>query len=213
MRTGIFGGTFNPIHLAHLAIAEEARRACRLDRVIFLPAADPPHKPIADDVPFIQRLAMVEAALAGHAGFCASDLEAQRSGKSYSVETLKILRHQHPDDSFYFIIGLDSFRDLATWKSYRQLFQLCHLVVVSRPGISTDLRQLLPIAIRQEFCYSAESKNLRHCSGNTVIFLEEPRLEISSTEIRRRVAARQTIQDLVPLSVADYIERHGLYEG
>lgn len=213
MRTGILGGTFNPIHLAHLAIAEEVRRVCRLDRIIFLPAADPPHKPIADDVPFAQRLAMVEAALAGQPGFCVSDLEAQRSGKSYSVETLKILRRQHPDDSFYFIIGLDSFRDLATWKSYRQLFQLCHLVVVNRPGISADLRQLLPIAIRQEFCYSAESKNLRHSSGNTVIFLEEIRLEISSTEIRRRVAAHQTIHDLVPAPVAAYIARHGLYEG
>ena len=213
MRTGILGGTFNPIHLAHLAIAEEARRVCRLDRVIFLPAADPPHKPIADEVPFDQRLAMVEAALADHPGFCVSSLEAQRSGKSYSVDTLEILQRRYPDDDFYFIIGLDSFRDLATWKSYEKLFRLVHLVVVTRPGISTDLRQLLPIAIREEFCYSADSKNLRHSSGNTVIFLDETRLEISSTEIRQRVAARQTIQDLVPAAVADYIDRHGLYEG
>jgi len=213
MRTGILGGTFNPIHLAHLAIADEARRVCRLDRVIFLPAADPPHKPIAGEVPFDQRLAMVELALAEHPGFCASDLEAQRSGKSYSVDTLDILQRRYPNDELYFIIGLDSFRDLATWKSYEKLFRLAHLAVVARPGISTDLHRLLPIAIREEFCYSAKSKNLRHKSGKTVIFLDETRLEISSTEIRQRVAARQTIQDLVPAAVADYIDRHGLYEG
>lgn len=211
MRTGILGGTFNPIHLAHLAIAEEARQACRLDRVIFLPAADPPHKPIAAGVAFCHRLAMVELALAGNPAFCASDLEAHRSGKSYSVETLKILRQRFPEDAFYFIIGLDSFRDLTTWKAYEKLFSLTNLVVASRPGISTDPRQLLPIAIRQQFCYSAESKNLLHDSGHAVIFLEETRLEISSTEIRNRIAAQQSIHDLVPGPVAEYIDRHGLY--
>jgi nicotinate-nucleotide adenylyltransferase len=211
MRTGILGGTFNPIHLAHLAIAEEARRICQLDRVIFLPAADPPHKPVAGSVPYKQRLAMVEAALAGHPEFSVSNLEAQREGKSYSVETLEILHQIDPKDSFYFIIGLDSFRDLPTWKAYEKLFTLAHLIVVTRPGINTDPIQLLPIAIRREFCYSAESKNLRHSSGNQVFFLEETRLDISSTKIRSRIAAQQTIDHLVPAPVADYIRRHGLY--
>jgi nicotinate-nucleotide adenylyltransferase len=211
MRTGILGGTFNPIHLAHLAIAGEARRVCRLDRVIFLPAADPPHKPVAGAVPFAQRLAMVEAALAGRPEFSVSSLEARRTGKSYSVETLNILHQTYPDDSFYFIIGLDSFRDLSSWKAYEKLFTLAHLVVVTRPGIDASPEQLLPIAIRQEFCYSAESKNLHHSSGNKVFFLQETRLDISSTDIRRRIAALQTIDHLVPTPVAEYITRHGLY--
>lgn len=211
MRTGILGGTFNPIHLAHLAIAEAASRTCRLDRVLFLPAADPPHKPIAGEVAFAHRLAMVELAIAENPAFCASDLEARRTGKSYSVETLKLLRKRYPDDVFYFIIGLDSFRDLASWKAYEKLFRLANLVVASRPGISTDLRALLPIAIHQQFCYSAESKNLLHNSGHAVILLEETRLEISSTEIRNRIAAQQSIHNLVPGPVADYIDRHGLY--
>jgi nicotinate-nucleotide adenylyltransferase len=211
MRTGILGGTFNPIHLAHLAIAEEARRICQLDRVIFLPAADPPHKPIVGAVTFAQRLAMVEAALAGRPEFSVSSLEAQREGKSYSVETLELLHRSFPEDSFYFIIGLDSFRDLPSWKAYEKLFTLAHLIVAARPGIYVDPEQLLPIAIRQEFCYSAKSKNLRHSSGNQVFFLEQTRLDISSTEIRRRIAAQQTIDHLVPTPVADYIRRHGLY--
>ena len=92
MRTGIFGGTFNPIHLAHLRVAEEVREACGLDRVIFLPAALPPHKHSAADTPFHYRLAMVEAAIADHPGFIASDLESKRTGASYSVETLKALQ-------------------------------------------------------------------------------------------------------------------------
>jgi len=211
MRTGILGGTFNPIHLGHLAIAKEARRVCRLDRVIFLPAADPPHKPVAGEVSFEHRLAMVQAAIDGTRGFSVSDLETQRSGKSYSVETLKILHRIYPDDEFYFIVGLDSFRDLATWKAYEKLFFLTNLVVASRPGIEADLDQLLPIAIRRQFCYSAESKNLRHCSGNTVIILEETRLDISSSEIRRRLAAKRPVHDLVPAPVVDYIDRHKLY--
>ena len=118
MRTGIFGGTFNPIHLAHLRIAEEAREACGLDRVLFLPAALPPHKQSATDTPFKHRLAMVAAAVADHPGFIASDLEAQRTGASYSVDTLEALQQLYPDDSLYFIIGLDSFCDIASWKNY-----------------------------------------------------------------------------------------------
>jgi nicotinate-nucleotide adenylyltransferase len=108
MKTGILGGTFNPIHLAHLRIAEEVRLACGLDRVLFMPAATPPHKPLADDIPFAHRYAMVEAAVADNPYFSGCDLEAQRPGKSYSVATLEILHDQFPEDEFYFIIGMDS---------------------------------------------------------------------------------------------------------
>jgi nicotinate-nucleotide adenylyltransferase len=212
MRIGILGGTFNPIHLAHLRIAEEVREACSLDRVLFIPAADPPHKPVAEEVPFAQRLAMVEAAIADNPAFAASDLESHRTGKSYSVHTLEILRRDQPDQELFFIIGMDSFRDIGSWREYRRLFPLAHIVVAARPGIySDDPQALLPVAIRGDFCYDAQSKTLLHRSGNRVIFLEETLLDISSTRIRRLAADGRSIRYLVTPAVEEYVSTHGLY--
>jgi len=214
MRTGILGGTFNPIHLAHLRIAEEVREACVLDRILFLPAAQPPHKNVAEEVPFAHRLAMTELAVADNRHFQVSGLEGRRTGKSYSVHTLEILRRESPGDEYFFIIGMDSFLDIASWKEYRRLFELAHIVVAARPGSpGGDPRSLLPVAIRGDFCYDVAAKVLRHGSGTSVIFLEETRLDISSTTIRRLVAAGRSIRYLVPPAVEDYIARHGFYRG
>lgn len=214
MKTGILGGTFNPIHLAHLRIAEEVRESCGLDRILFLPAAAPPHKNVAEDIAFEHRLAMVEAAIAGNPFFEASDLENRRQGKSYSVHTLQILRAQDPQRAYYFITGMDSFRDIATWKDYPLLFELANIVVASRPGISCeDPQSLLPVAIREDFCYHCTAKKLRHRSGNEVIFLQETFLDISSTRIRQLIAGGRSIRYLVPSTVENYIHQHGLYGG
>jgi nicotinate-nucleotide adenylyltransferase len=211
VKTGILGGTFNPIHLAHLRIAEEVREACRLDEVLFIPAAIPPHKPAAA-APFADRCAMVCAAIAGNPYFRISDLEAHRSGKSFSIDTLELLRQADPRGERYFIVGLDSFRDIASWKEYARLFELAHMVVTARPGVALpDPLAALPVAVRKDFCYNDQLKKLRHRSGNAVIFLEETRLDISSTLIRRKVAAGASIRYLVPPDVADYIVAHGLY--
>ncbi len=212
MKTGILGGTFNPIHLAHLRIAEEVRLACGLDRVLFMPAATPPHKPLADDIPFAHRYAMVAAAVADNPFFSACDLEAQRPGKSYSVATLEILHRRFADDEFYFIIGMDSYRAIATWKDYSRLFELTNLVVAARPGhAGDDPLGLLPVVIRGQFCYDGLSNILRHCSGNRVVLLKETFLDISSTRIRGQVAELGSIRYLVPAVVEDYIYRHDLY--
>ncbi len=214
MKLGILGGTFNPIHHAHLRIAEEVREACALDQVLFLPAALPPHKEVAGDTPFAHRLAMVNAAIADNPHFASSDLETRRTGKSYSVHTLEILREERPQDELYFIIGMDSFRDLASWREYPRLFELAHLVVASRPGVETeDPRTLLPIAIRTEFCYNCASKSLRHKSGTSVIFLQETFLDISSTRIRHLVKQGRSVRYLVHPLVNEYIVSHGLYRG
>jgi len=211
VKTGILGGTFNPIHLAHLRIAEEVREACGLDEVLFIPAAIPPHKPELA-APFADRLAMVEAAIADHPHFRVSDLEARRSGKSFSVDTLELLRANDPAGERFFIVGLDSFRDIATWKDYNRIFTLAHLVVTARPGVDLpDPVAALPVAVRSEFCYDAQLKKLRHRCGNVVIFLEETRLDISSTLIRGKVASGASIRYLVPPAVATYIAAHDLY--
>jgi nicotinate-nucleotide adenylyltransferase len=211
-KLGILGGTFNPIHLAHLRVAEEVRELCGLDRVLFIPAAMPPHKALADDIPFAHRCAMVRAAIADHPQFAVSDLEARRPGKSYSVRTLELLREEYPDDEFYFIIGMDSYRSLEIWKDYPRLFDLANLVVAARPGSAgDDPLRLLPVVIQDQFCYDDQGGRLLHRSGNRVIFLSETFLDISSTHIRKLVAAGRSLRYLVPAAVADYIDRHGLY--
>ncbi len=212
MKLGILGGTFNPIHLAHLRIAEEVREACALDQVLFIPAAVPPHKAVPEDVPFAHRLTMVEAAIATNPFFAVSDIENRRAGKSYSVDTLEALHRERPGDEFYFIIGMDSFRDLESWKDYRRLFELCNIVVAARPGVVVgDPKSLLPIADMKEFCYNCASKTLRHHSGTSVIFVEETFLDISSTRIRQLVGEGRSPRYLATAAVCSYIERHGLY--
>ena len=214
-RLGIFGGTFNPIHLAHLRLAEEARERCRLDQVLFLPTADPPHKALPDESPaFADRLAMVAAAIAGNPAFRVSALEGERPGKNYSVQILERLHALYPLGEFFFIIGMDSFRDLAAWHDYRRLFPLTNLVVTRRPGVvEDDLQELLPVAIRSEFCYDPTGKFLTHVSGTRVIFLEETFLDISSTHIRQLLLSGRSVRYLLPTAVADYIEQHALYRG
>ena len=212
MKTGILGGTFNPIHLAHLRIAEQAQQRFRLDRVIFIPAADPPHKAIAGEVSFAHRLAMVERAIRGCPTFEVSDLETRRSGKSFSVDTLEILQRQDPAGERFFIIGLDSYCEIASWKDFARLFSLCHLIVTTRPGVVIENPlDPLPVAIRGDFCYDSAAGKVLHKSGNYVFFLSETRIDISSTQIRQRLIEGQSIRQLVPAAVADYIEEHGLY--
>ncbi len=212
MKLGILGGTFNPIHLAHLQIAREVLLSCRLDRVLFIPAADPPHKPVANDTPFKHRLAMVNVAIADDPLFAASDIEMRRSGKSYSVQTLELLQREDPAGERYFIIGLDSYRDIAHWKDAPRIFALAHIVVATRPGIRLDdPLQVLPVAMRRNFCYDVRLEKIRHKSGNYLIFKEETQMDISSTMIRSEVAAGRSIRHLVPPAVADYISKHALY--
>jgi nicotinate-nucleotide adenylyltransferase len=213
MKTGILGGTFNPIHLAHLRIAEEVQHACDLDRLLFIPAAEPPHKDVAGQVSFEHRLAMVQAAILDYPKFQVSDLEIRRSGKSFSVDTLEILRKQDPQGERYFIVGLDSYCDIASWKDFTRIFSLSHLVVMTRPGVElSDPLEPLPVAAREDFCYDSDAEIIRHKSGNNVIFLKETYLNISSTKIRQMLNTGQSIRHLVAPAVADYIKEHGLYQ-
>ncbi len=213
MKIGILGGTFNPIHYGHLHIAEEVLRSCRLDQVWFVPTCQPPHKILAEEVSFVHRLAMVELAVAGYDTFLASDLEGRRGGPSYSVETLQQLRQQHPTDEFYFVMGLDSFQDIGSWKNYAKLFELAHLVVTARPGFVGSLREFLPVAIAERFCYDADSENLQHSSGFSVLSVTHTCRDVSSTEVRRALRQGGDVAGLVPPQVGEYIRRHRLYRG
>ena len=134
MRIGLLGGSFNPVHNAHLRIAGEAQAACGLDRVIFIPAADPPHKPVAGGVSFEHRAKMVGMAIAGRPDFEMSTVEAEREGKSYSIDTIRTFRERFPEDELFFIIGGDSFLEIGTWHRYDDILRSCTLIVVERPG-------------------------------------------------------------------------------
>ncbi len=212
MRIGILGGTFNPIHYGHLHIAEEVLQGCELDQIWFLPTCRPPHKQLADDVSFARRLAMVELAVQERPEFLAVDIEGRRGGTSYSVETLEELRREYPEHQFYFIMGLDSFQEISSWKEYSRLFELAHMVVTARPGFSGALEQFLPVAIADRFCYDAESKKLTHDAGFTVSELTHTSRDVSSTEIRQRLRQGKSVDRLLPALVIEYIKAHRLYQ-
>lgn len=212
MRVGLMGGTFNPVHLAHLRIAEEARDLCGLDRVIFIPAADPPHKPLAGGVPFVQRCELVRLAIEGNPAFELSDIEGQRAGKSYSIDTINSFRSDHPGYELYFIIGSDSFLEIGLWHRYAEILRACNLIVVERPGYPVGSPiDTLPVAIRAELGYSAALQRLEHESGTTVQFITGCPLAISSSEIRRLNAVGRSIKYLVPPKIETYIKKKRIY--
>lgn len=211
-RIGVFGGTFDPVHLAHLRCAEEAREQLGLDEVLFVPAADPPHK-TRRITPAGHRLAMVRRATAGNPAFRVSTIEIERGGRSYTVDTLRALRARLPAGSVLtLLVGLDAFREIGTWKEYRLLFTLADLAVWSRPphriGAS---RTLLPVAARRDFCYGPDQRTLRHRTGNQIRFLTVTALDVSASAIRLRLQRGRSIRYLVPPAVERYLSRHRLY--
>lgn len=213
MKIGILGGTFNPVHIAHLRIAEEVRERFELERIIFVPAATPPHKPLAGDLPFAIRHRMVGMAIAGNPSFTVSEIEGKRAGKSYSIDTIHAFRAKYPDDELFFVIGSDSFRDIGTWWKYADIFALCNIVVMERPdAVVLSICSSLPLDILHEFSYFDAEKRLAHRAGYSVYYVEGIPLNISSTAIRRLVRLERSIRYLVPEEVEHFIKEHGLYK-
>ncbi len=212
-RVGLFGGSFNPIHMAHLSAAEEVRERYRLDELRFVPAALPPHKPDADLAPAADRVRMLELALADAPGLRVSTAEIERGGTSYSIDTIRhALAAPDAPSILVFIVGLDQFRDLGTWKEYGEILACCDVAVLPRPGSPPCLTLGdFPVATRSRFCYDPLRDHFRHDSGHTVTLCRIPSFDISATEIRRRVREGRSIRFLVPDSVARYIYERGLY--
>lgn len=211
MNIGVFGGTFNPIHFAHLRIAEEIREAFGLELVLFVPAASPPHKPLADDLAFEERMHMVRLAVESNPHFSVSDIEGQRQGKSYSIDTLRILREMYPADELYLIMGSDSFADFTSWKDFGSIFNCCNIVTITRPGAAVLLGEAVPVAMQDQFCYHQAENRLEHFSGYSVYSMEGTQLDISSTAIRAQIGEGKSIRYLVPEAVERHIMKQRLY--
>ncbi|MGA7829198.1 MAG: nicotinate-nucleotide adenylyltransferase, partial [Geobacteraceae bacterium] len=203
---------FNPIHFAHLRIVEEIRETFALSRIIFVPAATPPHKALADDLSFAERLKMVTLAVQENPFFSVSDVEGQREGKSYSIDTLRIFKEMYPGDELFFIMGSDSFADFRLWKNYSAIFSCCNIITITRPGASISLEQALPVDIAHEFCYHESQNRLSHRSGYSVYSIEGTQLDISSTAIRSLIRQRKSITYLLPATVEHYIKQQRFYE-
>ena len=197
MRIGVLGGTFDPIHLAHLVAAEEVRVRIALERVLFVPAGLPPHKLHMNVTPTEHRLKMVELAIASNPHFAISKVDIDRSGPSYTVDTIELLRDEWGGGEIYFIMGSDSLLDILTWHNPQRLIRLCRFAVVSRPGYHVDLDEL---------------DDLLPGVASRVQMLNAPELAISSTDIQRRVREGLSIKYQVPEAVEDYIYQHKLYQ-
>lgn len=189
MRTGIFGGTFDPVHVGHLIVAQDAWAALGLDRILFIPAAVPPHKRGRVVATPEQRLKMLRAATAGDPRFAVSDVELERPGPSYTVDTLAELHERDPEGALFLLLGVDQFRDFHTWREPERITRLARLVVLSRGGVEAAAP---PFEIPHQH-------------------LTVTRIDVSATEIRRRVAAGEPIRYLVPEAVEHIIRRDGLY--
>jgi nicotinate-nucleotide adenylyltransferase len=200
MRLGVFGGSFDPVHLGHLRVAESCWRQARLDRVVFVPAARQPHKPRAAVASDADRVAMVRLAIAGRAEFGVSTIEVDRGGVSYTVDTLRAFRADEPDAELFFLMGADSLADLPNWREADAICTLATPLVVRRAGLAEpDFSVLAPVAPPERI---AEVRRA---------MVDMPGSPISSSEIRRLVAAGGACREFVPESVADYIVEHGLY--
>ncbi len=200
--TGVFGGTFDPIHLAHLAVAEAARDTFELRRVLFVPASQPPHKPERPITAVEHRLAMVEAAIAGNPAFEVSRIEIDRDGPSYTVDTLDSLRAADGDDRLALILSEESFGQLGSWHQPERIVELADVVIVApREGyLSADGAFMLP------------DRGGDRPTPADIVFLDGPRIRLSASEIRERAAAGRSIRYLVPDAVAAYIGDHDLYQ-
>jgi nicotinate-nucleotide adenylyltransferase len=212
MKVGIFGGTFNPIHYGHLRSAEDIRETFSLDRVYFVPAARPPHKSVEDLISAEHRLKMVELAIADNPFFLASSIELERSGPSYSIDTIRHFLTTLPLTSLAFIVGIDAFYELPSWKDYEHIPALCDLIITTRPGETIPtLDQLLPVALKKSFWYDPHVCMYRHMSGHFLTLQHITGLAISSSMIRSTLRQGRSVRYLVPATVEAYMRREHLY--
>jgi nicotinate-nucleotide adenylyltransferase len=210
----LFGGTFDPVHSAHIAVAQAAQRRFHLDAIYFIPSSRPPHKTKSALTPFVHRYAMVALACAEHAHFVPSLAEAPLDSAIppvfYTIDTVKRFHREHPEDHLYFILGADQFLEIPTWKSYDSLLDSCDFIIASRPGFRLEALRLIipPEKLGPKTAQTQQKITLRRTSVHLLTTVSS---HISSTEVRHRLERRQSVHGLVPARVEEYILRQALY--
>lgn len=220
MHIGLFGGTFNPVHIGHLRAALDVVEKFPLDECHFVPSATPPHKAAGDLVDASIRYDMICRAVAGQAGLKVSDIELKRAGPSYTVDTIRLFREKLPkSDRLYLIVGLDAFLELDTWKSYRTLLKSVAFIVMSRPerGLERSserwraLNDFLCHVISEEYTGSEERSVFSHPQLMPVHVINVTMLDISSSKIRELIRSGCSVRYLLPAEVLDIVHSRGLY--
>jgi len=214
-RVGVLGGTFDPVHYGHLALAEAARDQAGLDTVLLIPAPHPPHKRDRSLTPFHHRLAMLSLAVEDHPRLFPSTLEQHRVGPAYSVDTLRELRRRLPEASeIFFLIGMDAFAEIDSWKEYETLFSLADFLVAPRPE---DGNEALAVIVKRKLPWFVEETPGRswvdQATRHRILLLDVLTPRVSSSMIRERARHGRSLAGLLPKAVEAYISSHGLYQG
>ena len=217
---GIFGGTFNPIHFGHLRVAVEVLERFKLDKIIFIPSAQPPHKPLSNIAKALDRLNMTQLAIQSNPFFECSNIETQRQGLSYTIETIHELHNIYSDNvRLYYLIGRDAFFAIHTWKTFELLFDEIPFIVMSRPEITHDgamnnnyFSEYIQQTISQDYVHSQQYKCMIHPKKQRIYYCQVTALYISSSQIRTNLTNGQSIQYLLPNDVHDYILDKKLYQ-
>ena len=191
MKVGIFGGTFNPPHLGHLIVAEQVSTELELDKIIFIPSFISPHKREGESDLADERLDMTKLAVLSNRKFECSNIEVSKKETSYSINTLAALQTQYPKDSFFLIIGMDNYLTFHLWKDPHKILEMTTLVIMNRPGYPKQINEII---------------GTKNC-----LFVEVPNIDISSSDIRKRVKENKSIHYIVPNSVEEYISLNGLF--
>jgi len=214
-RIGLFGGTFNPVHRGHLQVAAAVRKAFSLETVYFILSAQPPHTPVYGLADTGDRMEMLERSLAGLPGFATSDIELKRSGPSYTVDTVSYFKNRFSaETTLFFILGMDAFLEIDTWKSYKSLFQMTPFVVMSRPDSDVSmaaLQRFVHSTIAAGYRFSPRQDCLVHGEKQPIFIHAVPPVDVSSTRIRENIRRGRPVGGLIPESVEDLIRKKGLY--
>lgn len=217
-QAALFGGTFNPVHFGHLRVAEEMREGFGLDKIYFIPAANPPHKTSQGLAPAADRYEMLRCATEKNPGFAVSDIELRRRGRSYTIDTVEQISASLPPGSRCLLaMGFDAFAEIETWKSYRQIFDRIEVIVLSRPdGVGMEdwpgaLGSVISAKVSNRYRYDPKKGRFVHPEKRAVYPFGVTGLEISATRIRSLVAEGASIRYLVPETVEAYIYKKGLY--
>ena len=214
MKAGLFGGTFNPLHNAHIRVARHVKQQFNLDQIFFFPAATPPHKPDINLAPAQDRYEMVVKSLANMDGLVPSDIEIYRKGPSFTIDTIHAFQNRYGrSHHFFLMMGSDAFFDIPSWKNQKAIFAAVSIIVMPRPGAGKNqaIRSFLDEHIAQGYRWQQKENRFEHASLQPVSICPVPQIDISSTLIRSRVKQHLSIKGLVPPPVEEIISKRKLY--